>query len=59
MPRLSFEAFLEKFYDDLYVMYMETGAYYDTDREHFDEIQYEDYLTGRGLWVNLRKETNT
>lgn len=54
--RLSFEKFLEKFDDDLYIMYMESGSYYDTDREIFDEIQYEDYMNGRGKWANLEKE---
>lgn len=56
MQLLSYEEFLEKFYDEIYIMYMETGAYYDTDREHFDEMMYEDYTNGRGKWVNLEKE---
>ena len=58
MPCLSYEKFLEKYDDDLYVAYMETGAYYDTDREDFDYIQYEDYVNNRGLWVK-RQESST
>lgn len=56
---LSFEDFLFKYEEDLYIMYMESGAYYDTDREVFDEIQFDDYEHGRGIWLNKRKETVT
>ena len=58
MQPLSYEEFLERFYDEVYITYMETGAYYDTRRELFDEMMYEDYLRNPERWENQRRETN-
>ena len=50
--KVDFDSFLELYDDDLYAIFMETGAYYDTEREAFDETQYEDYMQNRGFWSN-------
>lgn len=47
---LSFEDFVDYYDNDIYIAYMETGAYYDTEREAFDESEYEAYLRGEGQW---------
>ncbi len=41
---LDFESWWEKFEEDLYIKYIETGCYYDTDREDFDEQEYEEWV---------------
>ena len=48
---VDFETFLEMYDDDLYIEYMETGCYKDTDREQFDEQAYEDYCNRKGRWA--------
>lgn len=48
---LTFESFLEVYEEEIYCAYMETGAYYDTDRETFDDNEYESYLRGEGQWT--------
>lgn len=50
IAKLSFEEFLDLHDDDIYCEYMETGAYYDTEREDFDEWVYEAYLRDEGQW---------
>lgn len=50
---IDFETFLELYDDELYAMYMETGCYYDTERELFDEQQYDEYCTRTGRWSNI------
>jgi len=53
----EFDEFLDIYDDKLYMYYMESGAYYDTPREEFDENEYEDYLTGKGIW-SVKNRTN-
>jgi len=48
---LSFEDFLDMYDEDIYCAYMETGSYYDTSREVFDDSEYESYLRGEGQWT--------
>ena len=50
VSKLSFEDFLDIHDDDIYCAYMETGSYYDTEREVFDELEYESYLKDEGQW---------
>ena len=40
---LEYEDFIALYEDDLYCEYMETGAYYEQDKEVFDERKYEEY----------------
>ena len=51
--KLDYEGFLEKYEEELYARYMETGSYYDTEREDFDEGEYEEYMQNRGGWLNI------
>lgn len=48
---IDFETFLDLYDEDLYIKYMETGCYYDTDREAFDELEYESYCKREGSWA--------
>jgi len=47
---LEFGDFTEIYEDEIYCAYMETGSYYDTEWEDFQELEYEDYLAGGGHW---------
>ena len=51
----DFDEFLEIYDDKLYEYYMESGAYYDTDREAFDESEYYDYLQEKGIWSRRKQ----
>ena len=48
--KLDFESFLDKYDDELYIEYMESGCYYDTEREDFDDWMYEDYMKNPEVW---------
>jgi hypothetical protein len=52
---LEFQDFLDIYEQEVYCAYMESGAYYDTERESFDELEYEDYLLGHGQWSGCQK----
>ena len=41
--RLSFETFCELYEDELYIKYMETGAYYELKEEDWLELEYDAY----------------
>ncbi len=52
---LEFQDFLDIYEEDIYCAYMESGSYYDTDKEKFDEAEYEEYLRGEGQWACTSK----
>lgn len=54
---LEFGDFCEIYESEIYCAYMETGSYYDTDREDFDELEYESYLLGQGQWARTPSKT--
>tara|TARA_R100001244_G_C5118249_1_gene122867 strand:- start:56 stop:223 length:168 start_codon:yes stop_codon:yes gene_type:complete len=41
--KLSYETFCELFEDELYIKYMETGAYYELKEEDWLELEYDAY----------------
>ena len=41
--KLSYEMFCDLFEDELYIKFMETGAYYEIDQEDWLELEYETY----------------
>ena len=43
LTKLSYETFCELFEDELYIKYMETGAYYELREEDWLEIEYDAY----------------
>ena len=45
MDMYTLEDFENEFEDDLYIKYMETGTYYDTEYEDFIEWEYESYIS--------------
>jgi hypothetical protein len=53
--KLEFQAFLDMYENEVYAAYMETGAYYDTERESFDEFEYDGYLRREGQWSGCGK----
>ena len=54
MDAFTLEDFEMKFDDDLYIKYMETGAYYDTDYDDFLEWEYESYISELSAGVAQR-----
>lgn len=42
---VSLEDYMDRFDDELYIEYMETGTYYDTEYEDFVEWKYESYIS--------------
>ena len=40
---LEYDEWLDKNYDDVYIEFMESGAYYDSDEERFFERKYSKY----------------
>jgi hypothetical protein len=52
---LEFQDFLDIYDLEIYCAYMETGSYYDTERESFDKLEYEAYLQGHGQWSGCQK----
>ena len=43
LTKLSYETFCELFEDELYIKYMETGAYYELREEDWLELEYDAY----------------
>lgn len=41
--KLSYDLFCDLFEDDLYIEFMETGAYYEFEQEDWLEKRYEEY----------------
>ena len=41
---LTAEEFYDEYEEWLYCYYMESGCYYDMEREDFDELHYEEYV---------------
>lgn len=55
MTSLCLSDFEDKFDDELYIMFMETGSYYDTEWEDFVENQYFIYEEGGEPWASHLK----
>ena len=41
--KLDFDMFCDLLEDELYIKFMETGAYYEIDQEDWLELEYEEY----------------
>ena len=55
--KLDFYEFQDKYCEELWALYWETGAaaeFFDDDL--FEEGQYEDYLNNRGHWKDYGKK---
>ena len=44
---ITFDEFCTLYEDDLYIEFMETGAYYEFEQEDWLEHRYEEYETSR------------
>ena len=46
-PDITFDEFCTLYEDDLYIEFMETGAYYEFEQEDWLEERYEEYEASR------------
>ena len=46
-PDITFDEFCTLYEDDLYIEFMETGAYYEFEEEDWLEERYEEYEASR------------
>ena len=46
-PEITYDEFIDLYEDDLYIEFMETGAYYEFEQEDWLEERYEEYEANR------------